>query len=139
MTPRKSDPILAASGMRDTQPRRLVLAGLKSLGKPVSHKEIHEWILGRDAAVSLVTVYRILEKFQGLGIVHRHPSSGGVMLCSLEGVGGHHGFLSCRSCGKVEEFADRELCRNEDRIAKKAGFTPHEHMSEIVGVCSSCS
>ena len=136
----KIDPqsILKKCSLRDTQPRRLVLKALMAMQKPVSHKEIHEWIQKQDAAVSLVTVYRILEAFEEIGVIHRHPSSGGIIFCSMSEEAGHHGFLSCEECGKVEEFCNEDLCSHEDRIAKKAGFKPKHHMSEIIGVCSGC-
>lgn len=136
----KTDPqtILQKFNLRDTQPRRLVLKALMDIKKPASHKEIHNWIEKQDAAVNLVTVYRTLETFEEIGIIHRHPSSGGIMLCSMSEEAGHHGFLSCEKCGNVEEFCDKNLCSQEDRIAKKAGFTPKHHMSEIIGICAGC-
>jgi Fur family ferric uptake transcriptional regulator len=123
--------------LRDTQPRRLVLQALRRLRKPAAPKDVFAWITRRDA-VNLVTVYRILRKFEEVGMVHRHPSTGGITLCSLPGKKGHHGFLSCQKCGRVEEFADAALCAQEDRIARRAGFRPRRHLSEILGVCSHC-
>ena len=135
--PRHLQKILHAHALRDTQPRRLVIEALSKIEKPASHKEILVWIEQKGAAINLVTVYRILETFEDLGIVHRHPSSGGFVLCSMD-EDGHHGFLSCQKCGTVEEFTDEKLCKEENRIARKAGFTPKHHMSEIIGLCGSC-
>ena len=130
--------ILRQFNLRDTQPRRLVLQALMDMKKPASHKQIHRWIDAQDAAVNLVTIYRTLQTFQELGVIHRHPSTGGMVLCSMSDKAGHHGFLSCQECGKVEEFCDNNLCSEENRIAQSAGFEPRHHMSEIIGVCSTC-
>ncbi len=130
--------ILRAAKLRDTQPRRLVLQALIAMGKPLSPKDIYEWCIGENAAINLVTVYRILEKFEEQHIIHKHPSSGGVTLCSLPEEGGHHGFLSCQSCGRVEEFSDSDLCKEENRIAESSGFRPRHHVSEIIGECAEC-
>ncbi len=130
--------LLERCRLRNTMPRRQVLSVLVSARKPVAHKEIHDRIAKCSAGVNLVTVYRILEKFEACGIVHRHPSSGRVTLCSLPDIKGHHGFLSCRQCGTVEEFSDSSLCAEENRIAKKAGFRPLHHVSDIVGLCGKC-
>ncbi|PIR53045.1 hypothetical protein COU76_03255 [Candidatus Peregrinibacteria bacterium CG10_big_fil_rev_8_21_14_0_10_49_10] len=130
--------LLKQHGLRDTQSRRLVLHALVKGNKPLSQKEVYETIKRTDGSINLVTVYRILEKLEELGMVHRHLSSGGFVLCSLEGHAGHHVFLSCQDCGKVEECADPELCRHEDRIARSAGFIPKTHLSELLGLCSSC-
>ncbi len=125
-------------GLRDTQPRRMVLEALKRLDIPVSAYDIHAWINSRGETVSVVTVYRIVSVLEKLNVVHRHACNGLISLCSLPGTGGHHSFLHCHSCGSVEEFADPALCRAENAIAKKAKFKPLKHVSEILGICSSC-
>lgn len=130
--------ILRQNNLKDTQSRRLVLKALMHFLKPVSHKEIHQWIQQQDAATNLVTVYRTLQKFEEIGLVHRHPSSGGFVRCSLCGHDGQHGFLSCEECGKVEEFCNESICSTEEHIAKKAGFVAKQHVSDIIGVCNSC-
>lgn len=131
--------ILQRIRLRDTQPRRLVLRALLAMDRPLLHKDIEEWIGAQDAAINLVTIYRTLDIFLEKGIVHRQPSSGGYVLCTLTDTHDHHGLLSCDTCGHVEEFADKSLCKAEDTIAKKAGFTPRHHVSEIIGTCFSCS
>lgn len=135
----KAPAILQAHGLRDTQSRRLVIETLAQSPTPISQKEIHVCIVKQGSTTNLVTVYRILETFEELGIVHRHPATGGFTLCSLQDHEGHHGFLSCEKCGTVSEFADAKLCVEENRIAKQAGFTPKHHISEIVGLCSHCT
>lgn len=130
--------VLKKAKLRDTQPRRLVLQELMKTNSPKTHKEIYEAITSAGNAINLVTVYRVLEKFTEIGLVHKHLSTGGVVICSLPEEHGHHVLLSCSDCGKVEEQCDTELCQHEDRLAKKAGFTPKEHLSEVIGVCSSC-
>lgn len=131
--------ILKRFDLRDTQPRRLVLKALVRMKKPSSHKEIYEWIRKKDAAINLVTVYRILETFEETGIIHKHHSSGGFVLCTHTGESGHHVLLSCEDCGKVEECIDAEFCKHENRLAKKHHFIPKTHLSELGGVCSSCA
>ncbi len=140
--------ILQKHGLRATLPRRIVLEAMQQIGKPATQREISDWIQAQGHGVHFVTVYRILETFEKKHIVHRHPSSGGFTLCSVPAVPGHHdtsasratchGFLSCKSCGKVEEFLNEALATLEKRIAKEAGFISTSHINEIVGICSSC-
>ena len=130
--------VLRAHKLRDTLPRRLTLSALHDLHAPADCKTVLARIRRRQKAVNLVTVYRMLDRFETLGIVHKHPSSGKYTLCSLPDAKGHHGFLSCRKCGRVKEFADSDLCKKEDRIAQRAGFLSESHVSDIVGLCSSC-
>ncbi len=129
--------LLRQAGLRDTQSRRLVLSALARAQKPLSHKDIFDIIVQEDGAINLVTIYRVLEKFEEVGLVHRHLSSGGMVLCTLDAPG-HHILLSCSTCGKVEECMDPHLCQHENHLAKKAGFTPQTHFSEIIGMCSTC-
>ncbi len=130
--------LLKRHGLRDTQSRRLVLKVLMGTKKPLTHREIHARVRKSHATVNLVTIYRMLETFEELGLIHRHLRSGGVFLCSLPEEEGHHVLLSCDDCGRVEECCDTTLCKYEDLIARRAGFAPKSHRSEVVGLCSSC-
>ena len=134
-----SPALLKHYGLRVTQPRCLVLQALIGAKKPLSHSDIHAKIEKTNAGISIVTIYRVLEAFEAVGLVHRHLSSGGVILCSLQDKKGHHIMLSCDRCGKVEERCDVGLCKHEDRIAKRAGFSPKSHLSEVIGTCASCT
>lgn len=131
--------ILERQGLRVTQSRLLVLEALSTIGKPASQKDLFEHIRKESAQINLVTVYRMLETFVERDIAHKHPSSGGYTLCSLQEQHGHHVLLSCGKCGTVQEHIDAELCKHENRIAKNAGFKPKHHVSEIIGLCPSCT
>lgn len=131
--------LLRQYNLRITQSRRHVLQAMLSTKAPLSHKAIHAKIVKLDGSISLVTVYRVLEAFESVGLVHRHLSTGLFVLCSLQGVKGHHVMMSCEDCGMVTECIDTDFCKHEDRIAKSAGFLPKVHLSELIGTCSSCS
>lgn len=131
--------ILTAKGLRATQTRRLVLEAFMKKPVPLTQRDIHDIIKKNGADISLVTVYRIIEAFEGVHVVHKHLSSGGYVLCTMEDEHGHHVLLSCEDCGSVEECIDTDFCKHEDRIAAQNGFTPKAHLSELIGVCSSCS
>jgi Fe2+ or Zn2+ uptake regulation protein len=131
--------ILKTFGLRDSAARRSVLAALLQTKKPLSHKEMHALLLENGDAINLVTVYRTIDTFLERGVIHRHHSSGGFVLCSLREEGGHHGFLSCEKCGKVEEFTSPALCREEMHIATNAGFSLKSHVNEVSGICARCA
>lgn len=135
---RPAEEILSGLGLRDTQPRRLVIEALRRSLKPVSPYDVQKQIHKRGAAVNAVTVYRVLAAFEGLGLVHRHPCDGKYMLCSIPEEKGHHGFLHCHDCGRTEEFCEPKLCKLENAIAASAKFRPSSHVSEIVGTCRDC-
>lgn len=130
--------ILQLHNLRDTMARRLVILALQDIKKPVSHKEIFSWIKLQNATINLVTVYRTIDSFLDLHIIHKHPTSGGFLLCSMPTQKGHHGFLSCKDCGTVQEFSDSVLCKEENRIAAQNQFSPLSHTNDIVGTCNQC-
>lgn len=131
--------MLKQCGFKDTAPRRLVAEALCELGSPASAKDLHEWIAReRERHVGIVTVYRILELFERMGMAHRHSVEGLYSLCRIPSVHGHHVLLHCERCGKVNETHDHALCSQEDALARSAGFTPVRHVSEILGTCISC-
>lgn len=132
-------PLLKKHGLKDTQPRRLVLEALSRSKAPVSHYALRDKIVSSGKTIDTVTVYRTIETFEKIGLVHRHPCDGHVSLCTMPETPGHHGFLHCTSCKNVEEYCSEELCRKEHGIAKQSGFTPTSHISEIIGICRSCN
>lgn len=117
----------------------MVVEALRRLGKPSTASQIRESITRTGATVNLVTVYRVLSSLEGVNLVHRHSCDGLVSLCSLPYARGHHCLLHCRECGFVEEVSDPTFCNAENALARRANFVPTEHVSEIVGFCSSCA
>ena len=130
--------LLRERGLKDTLPRRLVITLLESLSRAASPQDIQKHLDERGQYVNIVTVYRILATLERIQLVHRHPCNGLYSLCTLPDQHGHHGFLHCIACGHVDEFADGDLCKVEDRIARSASFKPVSHVSEIVGTCLRC-
>ncbi len=131
--------VLKKHGLRDTQPRRLVVDALRRIKRPASVDEIRKHVTTRGNAVNGVTVYRIIAMLEKLHLVHRHPCNGDLTLCTIPDTKGHHGFLHCTMCNEVQEFSDPELCRMENAVAQKSSFLPHQHVCEIMGICGGCN
>ena len=130
--------LLASVGLRTTQPRRAVLRVLSHKHVPHAPQDVWRAVRRSGQSVNLVTVYRILRQLQEVGIVHLHPTTGKYVLCTAIGDHACHSFLTCEQCGNVEELHDEQLCAEEHRIAKKAGFAPRYHVSDVVGICAHC-
>jgi len=125
--------------LRNTLPRRVVLQALSRMRKPASPQTLRQWTAAHHTALNIVTIYRVLEAFASAGIIHQQPHTGNVLLCTLSANAGHHGLLSCQRCGDVQEFHNPALCILENRIARKVGFTPKSHVSEMLGTCAACT
>ena len=46
--------------------------------------------------------------------------------------------MVCQHCGAIQEFADKELCQEENDFAQNLGFHTEHHLSEFSGLCSQC-
>lgn len=131
--------LLKNRGLRSTAPRNGVLEALSRQKKPVSPQDIVSAVDTDGGSVNLVTVYRMLEDLERVGLVHKHHPTGKYVICSMPEKKGHHGFLHCVMCGQTEEFMEPALCKIENTIAKRAGFIPVSHLSAIDGHCAGCA
>lgn len=130
---------LRKSGYRDTQPRRLVIEAMRKMKEPSSPYDIHKHIAKRNGAISIVTVYRIIDVYMKLGLVHKHPCSGKLSLCEHPGKRGAHGYVHCHDCGSSEEFCSESILKATSKQAKSKGYSFSQPLLEIVGTCRKCS
>ena len=130
--------ILQARGHKATRPRKLVLEVLEETEKPLSPYDIQGVLRARGKYLNHVTIYRILDLLCSLNLAHKMLSSGGFVKCSLDAIEGCHRFMVCQHCGAIREFADKELCQEENDFARNFGFHTEHHLSEFSGLCSQC-
>jgi Fe2+ or Zn2+ uptake regulation protein len=130
--------ILQTQGYKATKPRRLVLDVLEKTEKPLSPYNIQDVLHTRGKYLNHVTIYRILSLLCSLNLAHKMLSSGGFVKCSLAATEGCHRFMVCQHCGAIREFADKELCQEENSFAEDLGFYTEHHHSEFSGLCSRC-
>jgi Fur family ferric uptake transcriptional regulator len=130
--------ILQAKGYKTTRPRKLVLEVLEETEKPLSPYDIQGILRARGKYLNHVTIYRVLNLLCNLNLAHKMLSNGGFVKCSLDATEGCHRFLVCQHCGAIQEFADKELCQEENAFAKDHGFYTDHHLSEFSGLCSRC-
>jgi Fur family transcriptional regulator, zinc uptake regulator len=130
--------ILQARGYKATRPRKLVLEVLEEIEKPLSPYDIQEILRTRGQYLNHVTIYRILDLFCSLNLAHKMLSSGRFVKCSIDAIEGCHRFMVCQHCGVIREFADKELCEEENEFTRVFGFHTEHHFSEFSGLCSRC-
>jgi Fe2+ or Zn2+ uptake regulation protein len=115
-----------------------VLKVLDEEQRPVSPYEIQEILQQKGEHLNHVTIYRVLELLCSLNLVHKVLLVGGFVKCKLGEGDGCHRFVVCRQCGTLREYADKELCEEENAIAQEFGFRAEQHFSEFSGICSEC-
>jgi Fe2+ or Zn2+ uptake regulation protein len=130
--------VLRSKGYKVTEPRKRVLKVLAEVQNPVSPYEIQEILQQKSEYLNHVTIYRILELLCSLNLAHKVLLVGGFVKCTLGEGEGCHRFVVCRQCGALREYADKELCEEENALAQEFGFRTEQHFSEFSGVCSKC-
>jgi Fur family ferric uptake transcriptional regulator len=111
-------------------PQRLAVLAAISAGQHQGFDEIR----ARCTEVGMVTVYRTLDLFCGLGLVRRLDLGFGPRYELAED---HHHHLVCENCGNVTEF---EWCPLDLQSLPRVGgdFEVRAHSLEVYGTCSGC-
>ena len=140
----KCEKILKNSGVKVTKCRVAVMQCLVASPLSLSPREILETI-SKDRSskdVDQVSIYRILETFQKLGLVHQVYPSGGFIACShIDCQGELHVLIHCGSCHKTAEIdVPKEVFYPTQWYLKaNYGFTYQNNLFQLDGVCSACS
>ncbi|MES2746260.1 MAG: Fur family transcriptional regulator [Bdellovibrionota bacterium] len=137
---------LKESGARLTKPRMALIDCLANAKSALSPKEIFqrtESSLAKEKSESIdtVTVYRILDRFAELGLVHRVAPNGDYIACThLSCATSPHIMTRCTQCQ-----AAAEMHIPEDIIAPllwfmrtQKRFEPKEHLFQLDGICEKC-
>ena len=128
--------ILKNAGYSLTRPRKVIFDLLLSQ-KPLSMKVLTRLA---DGKVDRATVYRTIELFEKLGIVHRLNIGWKYKLELSDAFLGHHHHFYCTNCTKTFSMpANTMLETMIDTLAKKSNFSPRGHQLEIYGLCRTCS
>ncbi len=126
------------AGMKLTQQRSQLLNILLHHPEPISADEIFKQIGDKSVGIDLVTVYRILKKFEEALIVTRQEFGDGVARFELTLESGHHHHhVICRLCQRVEPL---HICDLEQHIkmVENMGYSQVSHRLDFFGVCSRC-
>lgn len=123
------------SPLRMTRKRERLLGALVSFDRPVLASELRERAGLPES--DLVTVYRTLEAFEGIGIGQRIPLENGGSLFELTAPHDHHHHFVCRQCHRTERL-DLCLANDLEEQAQRLGFSEITHTMEVYGVCEDC-
>lgn len=97
-----------------------------------------EWLQARLQNVSVATVYRMMDDFLHVGLVHRVDLGHGHAHYEYNDPKRHHHHLVCQECGDVRDVVVPDEERLVQRLAKRHRFSLRSHSFELFGVCRSC-
>lgn len=127
--------ILADNGHQVTKAREATFRLLISR-EPQSMNEILAKAAG---AVDRVSVYRNIDVFEKIGLVHRIYIGWKYKLELSDTFVGHHHHLSCLKCGAIIDIEDeKHIDEFIHDIAARFGFQPRRHQFEVDGYCQRC-
>lgn len=128
---------LKLAGLKTTQPRIRILHLLESNKKRhFSAEDVYKTMLNSDESLGLATIYRVLTQFETAGLVLRHNFSDHSVfeLADTD----HHDHMVCVDCGKIIEFQDPTIEKQQLKIAQQNHFEIHDHALCLYGKCKSC-
>ena len=128
---------LQISGYRLTGPRYIVVEILAQSERALSPNEVYQHARQQYPTIGLVSVYRTLEKLEGLGLIQRvhQPDKCQAYIAAFSG---HEHLLVCSTCGLVEFFKGDDLAPLVQRVEKESGYRVEEHWLQLFGLCKSC-
>ncbi|MGA0934743.1 MAG: ferric iron uptake transcriptional regulator [Pseudohongiellaceae bacterium] len=129
---------LRKAGLKVTLPRVKIMQILESAeSRHMSAEDVYKALRDADEDVGLATVYRVLTQFETAGLVTRHHFEGGHSVFEMTPED-HHDHIVCTKCGRVEEFFDEIIEKQQRAAADRFGFTISDHSLYIYGLCADC-
>ena len=131
--------VLKKKNLKFTRQREVILEAIYNSHDHHSPEEILSLVKKHYPSenIGIATIYRNLTFFEEEGLVesisfgkdgkkyeigHRH----------------HHDHLICIECGKIIEFIDEVIEKQQEEVAKKYNFKMHDHIMKIEGICQDC-
>ena len=127
-------------GLKVTLPRVKILEILEKQSDEERHltaEKVYKILLSENEEIGLATVYRVLTQFEAAGLVTRHHFEGGNSVFELN-KGIHHDHIVCLKCGRVDEFTDDIIEKQQQAIAEKMGYELTDHSLYLYGICAQC-
>ncbi len=135
---------LKESGARLTKPRMALIECLAQSKTPLSPKIILQKTaeqLDEQETIDTVTVYRILDRFTELGLVHQVAPNGDYIACThLACEDSTHIMTHCTDCNAVSEIhvPEEVMAPMLWFLKSQNQFEPKKHLFQLDGICSRC-
>lgn len=128
--------LLKKNGSSLTKTRKLVFDLLLNQ-EPQSMQVV---VKRAEGKVDRATIYRTIELFERLGIVHRLNIGWKYKVELSDVFQGHHHHFYCTNCSKTYSLPANSMLETMiDSMAVKDGFAPRGHQLEVYGLCQNCT
>lgn len=119
-----------------TPQRMYVLDAIADTDSPLSAYTLQEKLNGEGHPLNISTVYRVLDFWVNLGLIHKIDSNSTFVMCQDQHTHHLHVIQHCVSCHAISE-----ACELSQRMTLPAAnaFSPHNNqVIELKGTCSRC-
>ncbi len=132
--------ILKESGLKYTKQREIVLKILYHSDTHFTPEALYMEVKRREPSlnVGIATVYRTLNLLEESGMVTSLSFGTAGKKFELANKP-HHDHLICKNCGKIVEFENSIIERQQALIAKEHKFKLTGHLMQLYGVCEACN
>ncbi|MCH5336750.1 MAG: transcriptional repressor [Campylobacter sp.] len=132
--------ILRQGGLKYTKQREVLLRALYHNDIHYTPESLYMEIKRNepDLNVGIATVYRTLNLLEEAEMVTSISFGAAGKKYELANKP-HHDHMICKNCGKIIEFENPIIERQQSLIAKEYGFKLTGHLMQLYGVCSECN
>lgn len=126
-------------GLRLTRTRRSLVMVFLERAAPLAAAHILRDLAKQSVKVNKTTVYRELERLEGLGLLRSVQLGDRKKYYELAGAEHHH-HLVCLACERVQDvdINEQDLVRQEKQCEEEKRFKIVRHALEFFGVCQEC-
>jgi len=125
-------------GVDEFDRRFQVLETFLKTEKHLTCREIAQELEGENISMDQGFIAETMELLCRFGFAHRVKFDQGPTRYEHRHLGLHHDHMVCTKCGKIIEFKDEALERQQADLASAYGFHMLQHTMEIYGLCSRC-
>ena len=124
-----------------TPSRTLVIKTLSKYNRPMSAYELRDEInSNRDVNINISQIYRVLEFWIDLGLIHKVSAINKFLLCITPEEKHTHMLNFCTVCEKVFETCNEQMGLNLKKSTAKLDLAFNNNRSvEIPVICAKCS
>lgn len=132
--------ILKESGLKYTRQREMVLKILYHSDVHYTPEALYMEVKANepDLNIGIATVYRTLNLLEETEMVTSISFGTAGKKFELANKP-HHDHLICKNCGKIVEFENATIERQQALIAKEYKFKLTGHLMQLYGICEECN
>jgi Fur family transcriptional regulator, ferric uptake regulator len=129
---------LAKHHLKVSRIREEVVEVFLEMAGHVDLDQLHERVKERNPNIGLATVYRVLKLLEEAGIAESRHFGDRTRSYEVALGRGHHDHLICDQCGRILEFADQDIERLQEDVARAHKFVLLRHQHSLFGLCADC-